>query len=196
MGDILERILDQRRADVALARVSEEACNSVLSARITSQYPSSPLDLYAIVAGCSGQCIAAEFKRASPSKGPIAAPDISLAVHAQAYIAGGASIISVLTEPTWFKGSLDDMETVRRLADAHAAQHGGRRPAVLRKDFIVDAYQLAEARAWGADTALLIVAALKQEDLAPLIAAARGLGMEPLVEVCRCAEAELLNGRE
>jgi anthranilate synthase/indole-3-glycerol phosphate synthase/phosphoribosylanthranilate isomerase len=80
------------------------------------------------------------------------------------YADAGASMISVLTEPKWFKGSLDDMMEARDVV-----QGMGDRPAILRKDFIVDVYQLLEARAYGADCVLLIVALLSQEQLIELI---------------------------
>lgn len=190
LADILERILARRREDVRAARESTSA--AALAVRATAQHPSPPLDLYALVSGSAGQCIAAEFKRASPSKGDLAAPGTDIAAHVGAYIEGGAHLLSVLTEPHWFKGSLADMERVRRLVDEHATLSGGPRPAVLRKDFVVDPYQLAEARAWGADTVLLIVAALHEDEVAPLITASRALGMEPLVEVSRCAHVLLM----
>jgi indole-3-glycerol phosphate synthase len=186
MTDILDTILVQRAKDVAAARAA--VSHADLAARAQARYPTAPLDLYTLASQQAGQLIAAEFKRSSPSKGEIARPDISAQVGA--YIAGGATLISVLTEPAWFSGSLADMERARSLADEHAAMHGGQRPAILRKDFIFDEYQLAEARAWGADTALLIVNALAPGQLAPLIAASRVLGMEPLVEVCSVHELE------
>jgi indole-3-glycerol phosphate synthase len=121
--------------------------------------------------------VIAEVKRASPSKGALNAT-LDPATLAAAYARAGASAISVLTEPTRFLGSLDDLAAVRRAVDAL-------RPGLplLRKDFIVDAYQLYEARAWGADAALLIVAALSDDELATLHRTARDLSLTPLVEV-------------
>ncbi|RHY09362.1 hypothetical protein DYB30_009383 [Aphanomyces astaci] len=123
--------------------------------------------------------VAAEFKRASPSKGDIAV-DADAAEQAMLYAQGGASVISVLTEPARFKGSLDDMLDVALKVETLG---GARRPAVLRKDFIFDTYQVLEARAYGADSLLLIVAILTLKELTALLAASRELGMEPLVEV-------------
>ena len=125
----------------------------------------------------------AEVKRASPSKGPIAMRT-NAAQQALTYALSGASVISVLTEPTWFKGSLLDMRLARQAVDAL----GAARPAILRKEFIFDEYQIAEARLWGADTVLLIVAMLEQAQLERLCAYARALGMEPLVEVNNAQE--------
>src|SRR5947207_5055455 len=115
----------------------------------------------------------AEIKRASPSKGDI---DITANAPSQAlkYATSGASVISIVTEPTWFKGSLDDMRNVRRALDSL----GESRPAVLRKDFIVDKYQILEARLAGADTILLIVAMLTTSQLEKLYSYSLSLGME------------------
>ncbi|EEB06413.1 anthranilate synthase component II [Schizosaccharomyces japonicus yFS275] len=122
----------------------------------------------------------AEVKRASPSKGDINL-DANAAAQALAYASAGASVISVLTEPHWFKGSLSDMELARK-----SVSHLSNRPAILRKDFIFDPYQIMEARLHGADTVLLIVAMLSQGQLESLYSYSKSLGMEPLVEVnCR-----------
>lgn len=121
--------------------------------------------------------VIAEFKRASPSKGAIAGSADPEGV-ARAYLEGGAAGISVLTDERYFRGSLDDLRRVASLAHAAAPLAG-----VLRKDFVIDAYQIAEARAAGADCVLLIVAALDDPELADLHAAAGGYGMQALVEV-------------
>ncbi len=119
----------------------------------------------------------AEIKRASPSKGVIA---ISTCAPAQArkYATVGASVISVLTEPEWFKGSIEDLRVVRQSLEAMP-----NRPAVLRKEFIFDEYQILEARLAGADTVLLIVKMLDVATLTQLYKYSQSLGMEPLVEV-------------
>ena len=113
-----------------------------------------------------------EVKRSSPSKGELAAIADPAALAAD-YAAGGAAAISVLTEQRRFGGSLADLRAVRAAVDT----------PVLRKDFIVTAYQLWEARAAGADLALLIVAALEQPALESLIERAQSIGLTPLVEV-------------
>lgn len=115
--------------------------------------------------------VIAEVKRASPSRGDLAEIPEPQALAAQ-YEAGGASVISVLTEERRFKGSLADLEAVRKAVSQ----------PLLRKDFIGDEYQVLEARAAGADLALLIVAALPQETLQRLYAFIRELGMTALVE--------------
>ncbi len=119
-----------------------------------------------------GISVIAEVKRASPSKGHLA-PIKDPAGLAADYAAGGAAAISVLTEQRRFHGSLDDLRAVRAVVDV----------PVLRKDFITTSYQLWEARAAGADMALLIVAALDQMALESLIERARSIGLTALVEV-------------
>jgi indole-3-glycerol phosphate synthase len=126
-----------------------------------------------------GSSVIAEVKRRSPSKGHLAGiPDP--AALAAAYQRGGAAAVSVLTEERRFGGSLADLDAVRRSVTV----------PVLRKDFVVDPYQLLEARAHGADLALLIVAALPGEALVHLHDTARELGLTPLVEVHDEPEAE------
>jgi anthranilate synthase/indole-3-glycerol phosphate synthase/phosphoribosylanthranilate isomerase len=106
--------------------------------------------------------------------------------QAMKYANGGAAGISVLTEPTWFKGTLDDLASVRVAVE----ELGAARPAALRKDFIFDEYQVLEARVAGADSVLLIVASLTDKDLAQLMTFSRELGMEPLVEVNNAEEMQ------
>lgn len=119
----------------------------------------------------------AEVKRASPSKG-LLAERFDPAAQARAYERGGAAAISVLTEPHFFQGSLDHLRAVREAVDV----------PVLRKDFILDPYQVYESRAAGADALLLIRALLDDAILAELLALTRSLGMEALVEVHDAAE--------
>ncbi|KAI9893927.1 MAG: bifunctional tryptophan synthase trp1 [Vezdaea aestivalis] len=119
----------------------------------------------------------AEIKRASPSKGIISL-SASAPLQARAYALAGASVISVLTEPNWFKGSLDDLRAVRQSLDCMPS-----RPAILRKEFIFEEYQILEARLAGADSVLLIVKMLDRVLLQRLYKYSVSLGMEPLVEV-------------
>ena len=116
--------------------------------------------------------VIAECKRRSPSRGVLAADYDPVAIARQ-YERGGAAAISVLTEPTFFDGALEHLAAVRAAVDV----------PLLRKDFIVDEYQLLEARAAGADAVLLIVAALEQATLTRLQQRARELGLAALVEV-------------
>jgi indole-3-glycerol phosphate synthase len=120
----------------------------------------------------AGVGVIAEIKRASPSAGQLAEiPDP--AALAREYAAGGARCISVLTEPQWFAGSLDDLAAVRSAVEV----------PVLRKDFVLSSYQVHEARAYGADLVLLVVAALEQPVLIGLRERIESLGMTALVEV-------------
>ena len=129
--------------------------------------------------------ILSEFKRASPSKG-----DININAHAgtQAltYAINGCSTISILTEPNWFKGSLEDLSLIRKVIEGPQTEKVAnyKRPAVLRKEFIFNKYQILEARLAGADTVLLIVKMLDDFDLLQeLYSYSLDLGMVPLVEV-------------
>ena len=163
----LDDILAGVREDLAI-RQSEVSLEH-LKERV--QQLSSALDPMPVLNG-PGVAVIAEVKRASPSKGALA--DIAdPAALAAEYEAGGAAAISVLTEGRRFGGSLDDLVRVRRAVDI----------PVLRKDFIVSAYQLFEARAAGADLVLLIVAALTDVELVCLIERAESIGLTPLVEV-------------
>ena len=127
----------------------------------------------------------AEIKRASPSKGMIQI-DACAPAQARKYAQAGASVISVLTEPDWFKGSLEDMRFVRQ-----ALESMPNRPAVLRKEFVFDEYQILEARLAGADTVLLIVKMLDLQTLTRLYKYSQSLGMEPLVEVNTAEEMKI-----
>ncbi len=124
--------------------------------------------------------VIAELKRRSPSKGVIN-DAIDAPVRAAAYVAGGAAALSVLTEPTRFGGSLDDLEAVRAAVDV----------PLLRKDFITHEVQLLEARAAGAAAVLLIARALAPDRLRELASAAATRALECLVEVRTAAELEV-----
>ncbi|KAF3806170.1 Multifunctional tryptophan biosynthesis protein [Colletotrichum gloeosporioides] len=124
----------------------------------------------------------AEIKRASPSKG-IFDININAPTQAKKYALAGASVISVLTEPEWFKGSIEDLRAVRQVLNGMP-----NRPAILRKEFIFEEYQILEARLAGADTVLLIVKMLETELLERLYKYSLSLGMEPLVEVQNAEE--------
>lgn len=159
---------------------------------LAERQQSVPLDLVKRAAGAQsvaldpmpvfrgeGVSVIAEVKRASPSRGAMASIADPAAL-ARDYEAGGAAAISVLTEQRRFGGTLGDLRSVR----------GTVAVPVLRKDFIVTSYQLWEARAAGADMALLIVAALDQDALVSLVERAVSIGLTPLVEVHDEAEVE------
>jgi indole-3-glycerol phosphate synthase len=138
----------------------------------------APRDAYAALR-VAGVGVIAEVKRSSPSRGQLAEiPDP--AELAREYAAGGARCVSVLTEGRWFGGSLADFTAVRAAVDV----------PLLRKDFIVSSYQVHEARAYGADLVLLIVAALDQNALCGLLDRIESLGMAALVEVHTEEEAD------
>jgi indole-3-glycerol phosphate synthase len=170
---VLDEILDGVRADLAdrQRRVSLEQLKDM------ARRAPSPVDALAALKA-QGVSVIAEVKRASPSRGEMAAIDDPAALAAD-YEAGGARVISVLTEQRRFGGSLDDLAAVRRAVQI----------PLLRKDFVVSSYQLWEARACGADMVLLIVAAVEQSALVSLVERALSIGLLPLVEVH--ADAEL-----
>ena len=160
--------LKEREDRVPLARIKE----------METQVPEAKDALGALRGRDGAVKIISEVKRSSPSKGALAAiPDP--AALASTYEAGGATVISVLTEQRRFNGSLADLDAVRAAVDI----------PILRKDFIVTPYQIHEARAHGADLVLLIVAALEQNVLVSLLERTRSLGMEALVETHSRLEA-------
>jgi len=182
---ILQKIHKQRLLDIEKAMVTPGLTPADLRLNYSLNLAPPQISFPARL-GRSSPALMAEIKRASPSKGDI---DINANAPSQAlkYATSGASVISVLTEPTWFKGSLDDMRSVRKALDSM----GEDRPAILRKDFIVDEYQILEARLAGADTVLLIVAMLSLSQLEKLYAYSLSLGMEPLVEVNSAEEMQV-----
>ncbi|HEU4514211.1 MAG TPA: indole-3-glycerol phosphate synthase TrpC [Nocardioidaceae bacterium] len=164
---VLDEIVDGVRVDLA-EREAAVPLDEVKEAARRAPEALDPMPRFR----AEGVSVIAEVKRSSPSKGALA--DIAdPAALAAEYEAGGAATISVLTERRRFGGSLDDLRAVRAAV----------RIPVLRKDFIVTSYQLWEARAAGADLALLIVAALEQAALVSLIERAESIGLTPLVEV-------------
>ena len=181
---ILEKIYAQRMKDVELAK-STPGTTPADFTTLLSLHVSPPLIPLVPRLTERTPALMAEIKRASPSKGNIALTT-NAAQQALTYALSGASVISVLTEPTWFKGSLLDMRLARDVIDSLP-----NRPAILRKDFILDEYQIMEARLHGADTVLLIVAMLPLQRLQELYAYSLSLGMEPLVEVNNAKEMEI-----
>lgn len=169
----LRRATREARARVqrSRARTPEQALRARAS-RLPAPPPLGP--------ALTGPALAvvAEIKRVSPSRGPLA-PVGDAAALARAYVTGGAAAVSVLTEPRHFDGSLRDLERVARAVEV----------PVIRKDFIVDRYQVWEARAAGAAAVLLIVGALDQRVLAGLLRCTAGAGLSALVEVHDAGEA-------
>ena len=167
--DLLRTIVAATQQITDVRRAQESA--SALERRAVAQIPRG--DRFEAALGMAGRVnVIAECKRRSPSRGVLAARYDPVSI-AKSYEAGGAAAVSVLTEPTFFDGALAHLTAVREAVSV----------PVLRKDFVVDEYQLLEARAAGADAVLLIVAALAQSDLVRLQARAWELGLAALVEV-------------
>ena len=172
---ILDDIISHKRAEVA--RRKAERPLSELEAMAAAAGPIRP---FADALRAPTIRIIAEIKRASPSAGPIR-PDADPVAVAGEYAASGAAAISVLTDQTFFDGRLEFLALVRQAV----------RLPLLRKDFVIDPYQVVESRAAGADCVLLIVAALSAEALADLLAQAAQLRLDALVEVHSEAEVEI-----
>ena len=182
MSDILERILERKREEIADLRKR----HSPAQLRERAQAQSAPRGFAASLrakAEAGRPAVIAEVKRASPSKGLIR-PDFDPAWIASEYENGGAACLSVLTDEDFFQGSA---------ADFIAAREATTLPAI-RKDFILDELQVLESRAIGADCILLIAAALPPPRLAALYRAARELGMDVLIEVHDHAELKAVLG--
>ena len=173
-ANVLDSILEGVRDDVA----ARESFVSLAEVKERAQGSPRPLDAMAALRA-PGVGVIAEVKRASPSRGELAAI-ADPAQLARAYQDGGARVISVLTEKRRFNGSLEDLDAVRAAVSI----------PVLRKDFIIWPYQIHEARAHGADMLLLIVAALEQQALVSLLERTESLDMTALVEVHTEQEAD------
>jgi indole-3-glycerol phosphate synthase/phosphoribosylanthranilate isomerase len=172
----LERIVAATRAHLD-ERHQNIALDAMRSLALAAPSPRPFAMALRPATGDSARLIA-EVKRASPSKG-LLVERFEPVEQARAYAAGGAAAISVLTEPDFFLGSLDHLRAVRSAVDL----------PVLRKDFLIDPYQVYEARAAGADAVLLICALLDDDRLREMLALTRALGMEALVEAHNAGEA-------
>jgi indole-3-glycerol phosphate synthase len=179
MSDILNKILATKRREIADALQAAP----LLAVRASAESMPKPRDFVGairakIAAGNAG--VIAEIKKASPSKGVIRA-DFRPAEIAKSYEAGGAACLSVLTDVEYFQGSAEYLKQAREACSL----------PVLRKDFMIDAYQVYEARAMGADCILLIAAAIDLAKMRELESIARSLGMAVLVEVHNGEELDL-----
>jgi len=179
---VLDEIIAKKREEVEQRKKILPLAH--LKKRIAQQKP--PLDFTLALKGKPMRLIA-EVKQASPSRG-ILCPNFNPAELATTYAQGGANAISVLTEASYFKGSIDHLAAIREVVKL----------PLLRKDFIFDSYQVYESRAYGADALLLIVATLSQEQLKELLSIGHSLGLKCLVEVHNKSELEraLLSGAE
>ena len=178
MSDILNKIIATKHQEVAAAKAAKPF--SVVEAEALAQ--PAPRDFVGAIRQkiANGQpAVIAEIKKASPSKG-IIRPDFQPAEIARSYATHGAACLSVLTDRDYFQGAPEYLQAARAACDL----------PVLRKDFMVDAYQVAEARAMGADCILLIAAALSLQEMQALEAQAHNYGMAVLVEVHNSEELD------
>jgi indole-3-glycerol phosphate synthase len=174
--NILEKIVWEKDREVGSAR--DRVSLEQLKKQVAELPPTRDF-LAALKAACRKPAVIAEVKKASPSKGVIR-EDFDPVAIAQGYAAGGASCLSVLTDKQFFQGGFEVLVQVRQVVDL----------PLLCKDFILSPYQLYQARAAGADAALLIAAILTDADMAYLLKVARALGLTVLVEVHDAAELE------
>jgi len=177
MTNKLIEICETKRQEVAARKAAMTV--STLHARAAEQTPPRGFRKALDDAARSGFGLIAEIKKASPSKGLIRA-DFDPPAHAQAYAAGGAACLSVLTDQPYFQGHEDFLMAARSACAL----------PVIRKDFLVDPWQVLESRSIGADAILIIVAALEDGQMAEIEDAALGLGMDALIEVHDAHELE------
>ena len=177
MSDILDRILAQKREEVAILHKKQSLAS--LSAVATALGPTRGFARVLRERAMSGAAVIAEIKRASPSKGVIRA-QFDPAWLAGDYAAGGATCLSVLTDERFFLGAAEHLRAARAACAL----------PILRKDFVIDPLQVVEARALGADAILLIAAALSPAQMSELGAVAASLGLDVLVEIHDRAELE------
>ncbi len=173
MANILEKIIDRTRDDLERRKVEYPL---EWLGRSLAYNPFTPKDVIGALRATEDNRyrIVAEIKKASPSRGLIR-ENFEPVEIAQAYERGGANALSILTEPHYFKGDREFLGMVRRYSSL----------PILRKDFIIDKYQVLEALVYGADFILLIAKALSRKELKELVSYSHHLGMEALVEIHR-----------
>jgi len=175
---ILDQIVQSKREEIA-----EHKRQRPLEALADAELYRAPRRGFAAALARPGRAVIAEVKKASPSRGVIRA-DFDAVAIARAYASGGARALSVLTDAPFFQGSLAYLEAIRRVVDL----------PLLRKDFVLDPYQVHEARAFGADAVLLICAILDDDSLRELFRLASRLDLDALVEVHSREELERAAG--
>lgn len=174
MADRLREILDHKRIEVEEAKLRVPDIE-----RLAASMPATRGFVPKLGEGPKPLSLIAEVKKASPSQGLIRG-DFDPVAIAQTYAESGASCLSVLTDEKFFQGSPENLRLIRKAVDL----------PLLRKDFTIDAYQIFEARAWGADAILLIVAALEDGEIVEFQRVAHNLGLDVLIEVHDDAETE------
>lgn len=178
MSSILEKIVETTRENLGKRRKKVD----INDFRSFEEYEKPRRSMAKALAEQNAVSIIAEIKKASPSKGEIRS-DFDPAVLAEQYTEGGAAALSVLTDEPYFKGHLNYLLTAREATDL----------PLLRKDFIIDPYQIEEARAYGADAVLLIATVLEGSHLAELQHAADEAGLEALVECYEASETDRID---
>ena len=179
MATILDDILAHKRQEVAAQKQRVDMDTLVANISASNDVPRGFMKALQARVAIGGTAVIAEVKKASPSMGVIRASFDPVAI-AESYVAAGATCLSVLTDEKYFQGSGRYLRLIRAAVGL----------PLLRKDFIVDEYQIVEARALGADAILLIVAALSDDELAAFTRLAHDLGLDVLVEVHDEAECE------
>lgn len=179
---ILDRIVAAKLKRIAADKIATRPAAMVRAAEETN-VEQPPIAFGEAINRGPSVSVIAEMKRSSPSAG-VMDTTLNPAERAETYSRAGAAAISVLTEQDFFQGTIADLQAATDIAHQHNV-------AVLEKDFIVDEYQISQARAAGADTILLIIAILDPVQYTDLHSTARGLGMEPLVEVFDEHELEI-----
>ncbi len=182
MNDILSEIIANKQVEIAMQKQAVSREHLMEQVEAILQEDASPRRSMKRALAASSTGIISEFKRRSPSKGWIH-PDAQADVIPPAYESAGAAALSILTDEKFFGGTLRDIRTARPLVGI----------PILRKDFIIDSYQLLQARIVGADAVLLIAACLTPEQCATLTAQAHELGLEVLLEVHSPSELSYIN---